>query len=94
MHKYLGILDYALRVFSKGFPIHEIILNISTLFTRCTAQVFTKLRQKIKSLEGPRRIDEGKKNQPKIKETAYHFSKTSCDLSSLSARPSLESMWN
>ena len=31
LKKSLGILDYALRVFSKGFPIHEIILNISTL---------------------------------------------------------------
>ena len=34
------------------------------------------------------------KIQLKIKETAHHFSKTSCDLSPLSARPSLQSMWN
>ena len=32
LKKYFGILDYALRVFSKGFPIYEILLNISTLF--------------------------------------------------------------
>ena len=31
LKKSLGILDYALRVFSKGFPIHVIILHISTL---------------------------------------------------------------
>ena len=31
LKKYLGILDYALRVFSKGFPIYEILFNISTL---------------------------------------------------------------
>ena len=31
LKKYFGILDYALRVFSKGFPIYEILLNISTL---------------------------------------------------------------
>ena len=34
------------------------------------------------------------KIQLKIKETAHHFSKTSFDLSPLSARPSLQSMWN
>ena len=28
LKKYLGILDYALRAFSKGFPIYEILLNI------------------------------------------------------------------
>ena len=31
LKKYFGMLDYALRVFSKGFPIYEILLNISTL---------------------------------------------------------------
>ena len=31
LKKYFGILDYALRVFSKDFPIYEILLNISTL---------------------------------------------------------------
>ena len=31
LKKYFGILDYALRVISKGFPIYEILLNISTL---------------------------------------------------------------
>ena len=31
LKKYLGILDYTLRVFSKGFPRYEILLNISTL---------------------------------------------------------------
>ena len=29
LKKYFGILDYALRVFSKGFPLYEIPLNIS-----------------------------------------------------------------
>ena len=32
LKKYFGILDYALRVFSKGFPLYEILLNISTLY--------------------------------------------------------------
>ena len=31
LKKYFGIVDYALRVISKGFPIYEILLNISTL---------------------------------------------------------------
>ena len=32
LKKYFGILDYALRVFSNGFPLYEILLNISTLY--------------------------------------------------------------
>ena len=62
LKKYFGILDYALRVFSKGFPIYEILLNISTLLrpVHCVS-FYIKLRQKIKSLQGPYRIDKGKK---------------------------------
>ena len=35
-----------------------------------------------------------KKSAKKMKETAYHFSKASCDLTPLASRPSLQSMWN
>ena len=61
LKKYFGILDYALRVFSKDFPIYEILFNISTLLRpeHCVS-FFTKLRPKIKSLQGPHRIDKGK----------------------------------
>ena len=31
LKKSFCILDYALRVFSKAFPLYEILLNISTL---------------------------------------------------------------
>ena len=44
--KYLGILDYALRVFSKGFLIYEILLNISRLLRPVYCVSFYKIAAK------------------------------------------------
>ena len=46
LKKYLGILDYTLRVFSKGFPIYEILLNISTLLRPMHCVSFYKIAAK------------------------------------------------
>ena len=46
LKKYLGILDYALRVFSKGFSIYEILLNISTLLRPVHCVSFYKIAAK------------------------------------------------
>ena len=94
LKKYFGILDYALRVFSKCFPLYEIPLNISTLFRPVHCVSFYKIAFKRSSLYEAHTELIKAKIQLKIKETAHHFSKTSCDLSPLSASPSLQSMWN
>ena len=61
LKKYFGILDYALRVFSKCFPLYEILLNIPTLFRRVHLRKFLQnCLQKIESLRGPHRIDKSK----------------------------------
>ena len=44
--KYLDIIDYTLRVFSKGFPIYEILLNISTLLRPVHCVSFYKIAAK------------------------------------------------
>ena len=46
LKKYFGMLDYALRVFSKGFPIYEILLNISTLLYPVHCVSFYKIAAK------------------------------------------------
>ena len=46
LKKYLGILDYALRVFSKRFPIYEIFLNISTFLRPVHFVSFYKIAAK------------------------------------------------
>ena len=94
LKKYFGILDYALRVFSKCFPLYEIPLNISTLFRPVHCVSFYKIAFKRSSLYEAHTELIKAKIRLKIKETARHFSKTSFDLSPLSARPSLQSMWN
>ena len=45
LEKYLGILDYALRVFSKGFPLYEILLNTFIYFNIFTPGAFRKFLQ-------------------------------------------------
>ena len=50
LKKYFGILDYALRVFSKCFPLYEIPLNISTLFRPVHCVSFYKIAFKRSSL--------------------------------------------
>ena len=67
------------RVMQKSNATGSFII-FQTLFSKGVYEAHTEL---IKA-----------KIQLKIKETAHHFSKTSCDLSPLSARPSLQSMWN
>ena len=94
LKKYFGILDYALRVFSKGFPLYELFLNISTLFRPVHCVSFYKIAFKRSSLYEAHTELIKAKIQLKTKKTAHHFSKTSCDSSPLSARPSLQSMWN
>ena len=83
LKKYFGILDYALRVFSKCFPLYEILYFFAYKIAFKRSSLYEAHTELIKA-----------KIQFKIKETAHHFSKTSCDLSPLSARPSLQSMWN
>ena len=46
LKKYFVILDYTLRVFSKGFPIYEIFLNISTLLRPKHCVSFYKITAK------------------------------------------------
>ena len=46
LKKYFGILDYALRVISKGFPIYEILLNISTILRPVHCVSFYKIAAK------------------------------------------------
>ena len=89
LKKYFCILDYALRVFSKCFPLYEIILNISTLFRPLHCVSFYKITFKRSSLFEAHTELVKAKIQLKIKETVHHFSKTSRDLTPLSARPSL-----
>ena len=93
LKKYFGILNYALRVFSKCFPSYEILLNISTLFRPVYCVSFYKIAYKRLSLYEAHTELRKAKIQLKIK-LPHHFSKTSCDSSPLSARPSLQSMWN
>ena len=53
LKKYFGILDYALRVFSKGFPIYEILLNILTLLLPKHYVSFYKIAAKDKVSTSP-----------------------------------------
>ena len=46
LKKYFGILDHALRVLFKGFPIYEILLNISTLLRTEYCLSFYKIATK------------------------------------------------
>ena len=94
LKKYFGILDYAITVFSKCFPLYEILLKISTVFHLVHCVSFYKIAFKRSSLYKAHTELIKAKIQLKIRETTHHFSKTSCDLSPLSARTSLQSMWN
>ena len=71
LKKYFGILDYALRVFSKCFPLYEIPLNISTLFRPLHCVNFYKIAFKRSSpYEAHTELIKAK-IQLKTKETAH-----------------------
>ena len=53
LKKYFGILDYALRVFSKCFPLYEIPLNIQHFPPGALRKFLQNCLQKIESLRGP-----------------------------------------
>ena len=78
----------------KTVYLYEILLNIPALLSPVHCVSFYKIAFKRSSLYEAHTELIKAKIQLKIKETAHHFSKTSCDLSPLSARPSLQSMWN
>ena len=71
LKKYFGILDYALRVFSKCFPLYEIPLNISTLFRPVHCVSFYKIAFKRSSLYEAHTELIKAKIQLKTKETAH-----------------------
>ena len=77
--KYLKKIKTVSRVMQKSNATGSFII-FQTLFSKGVYEAHTEL---IKA-----------KIQLKIKESAHHFSKISCDLSPLSERPSLKSMWN
>ena len=71
LKKYFGILDYALRVFSKCFPLYGIPLNISTLFRPVHCVNFYKITFKRSSLYEAHTELIKAKIQLKTKETAH-----------------------